>query len=46
VGRGGLGSPTLREGPVGGVGIGIADREGRAEGVGRTEITKERLTDG
>jgi hypothetical protein len=46
VGRGGVGKPTLREGLVGGVGTGTAEREGRGEGVGRTEITKERLTDG
>jgi hypothetical protein len=46
VGVGRAGSPTLREGLADREGTGTAEREGRGEGVGRTEMTNERLTDG
>ena len=46
MGRGGNGRPTLREGLVGGDCTGTAEREGRGDGVGRTEITKERVAVG
>jgi hypothetical protein len=46
VGVGRAGNPTLREGLADREGTGTAEREGRGEGVGRTEMTNERLTDG
>jgi hypothetical protein len=46
VGVGRAGNPTLREGLADRDGTGTAEREGRGNGVGRIEMTKERLTDG